>query len=800
MTVNATLSDLIAATAPAGGELIYLVQGGNSRKLSLGTVGAGLLDDSTTSEALTTLGVSSFMQSVLNDTGATTASATLGLAIGSNVQAYDAALASIAGLTTVANRMIYTTASDTYATTTLTSFARTLLDDTTASAVLTTLGVSTFIKTVLDDTGGTTARTTLGAVNIAGDTMTGTLEIRRSSDDTTGAIMALGKRRTASQPLDGDTIAQYSLRSVKADGSVYTHAMMRAIATENHSDTQRGYQVNFSYVPEGTASIRDMIVVDDDGVRIRGDGSYEQAVVTPGGWGADTGAAAATNDTAFAALIAQLGTRGIDLQGATWPVTSVPTANAFNGFWRIASFDAGATIDLPAKHTMDWYECQLDGGQKSISWPQDTMAAYNGLVYLGYMAGNGHDPGTNDWTLATSKNQCKDFTRFDTGQAFDFGAVEVEVWSSGIIPPNQALTPYDAATQYALAQDGSFLKLFQRRLAQYDASDSGGGLVETESAWTAITVGGATFGQGLRTAADSAYSVTTSGIPTLCHGMTPYGANAADAGAFLFGFHGLSGMSTGPHIAYVQSEPRDGAATIGFVGRIGMTTEGVEPTVAWSHVGGSTRLCGFIRNQSTSYAMRFWEATGINQASVEAASMYSHPAGGSFATLSPVPCRMRPKRQGATSGWVATSETLDGDDNDELHFAFTGKRTRSDASPGKVGLYWGRVTRSGGTFGNIWTRAKIVKIADLYFANANVVENSNQVGVCSMAFSDANTLHIAASTETPAIKADYDGQSLLKVITIKLHDTYADTGERELYDAGLTRPTYVQRTPEYTAY
>src|SRR5690606_31184134 len=49
--------------------------------------------------------------------------------IGATVQAYDAGLDSIAALVTSADKMIYTTASDTYAVTPLTAFARSILDD-----------------------------------------------------------------------------------------------------------------------------------------------------------------------------------------------------------------------------------------------------------------------------------------------------------------------------------------------------------------------------------------------------------------------------------------------------------------------------------------------------------------------------------------------------------------------------------------------------------------------------------------------------------------------------------------------
>ena len=95
-------------------------------------------------------------------TGASTASAArtnLGLAIGTDVQAFDAELAAIAGLISANDTMPYFTGSGTASVTTITSAARSLLDDATVAAMRTTLDVDQA------GTDNSTAVTLAGAYN-----------------------------------------------------------------------------------------------------------------------------------------------------------------------------------------------------------------------------------------------------------------------------------------------------------------------------------------------------------------------------------------------------------------------------------------------------------------------------------------------------------------------------------------------------------------------------------------------------------------------------------------------------------
>ena len=107
-------------------------------------------------------------------TGSTSASAArtaLGVSIGTDVQAFNTALASISGLTTAADKGVYTTSSDTYAVYDLTSYGRSLIGvaDETACKALTNLEIGTDVQAhsaVLDAT--TASFTTAAETKLSG--------------------------------------------------------------------------------------------------------------------------------------------------------------------------------------------------------------------------------------------------------------------------------------------------------------------------------------------------------------------------------------------------------------------------------------------------------------------------------------------------------------------------------------------------------------------------------------------------------------------------------------------------------
>ena len=131
--------------------------------LSGSALGSGITSSSLTSLGTVTTGTWSAGTIAVNKggTGATdaeTARTNLGLAIGTNIQAYDAELAAIAGLASAANKLPYFTGSGLASLADFSSFGRSLIDDVDASAARTTLGLGTMATQAASNvaiTGGT---------------------------------------------------------------------------------------------------------------------------------------------------------------------------------------------------------------------------------------------------------------------------------------------------------------------------------------------------------------------------------------------------------------------------------------------------------------------------------------------------------------------------------------------------------------------------------------------------------------------------------------------------------------------
>ena len=122
----------------------------------------------------------------MDDATAAAQRTTLGLAIGSDVQAYDAELAALAGLTSAADALPYFTGAGTAATTTFTAAGRALVDDATAAAQRATLGAAAL-----------GANTFAGEQNLADNLLT-----RPAIKDYGETVNAIGSIGGGSQDID----------------------------------------------------------------------------------------------------------------------------------------------------------------------------------------------------------------------------------------------------------------------------------------------------------------------------------------------------------------------------------------------------------------------------------------------------------------------------------------------------------------------------------------------------------------------------------------------------------------------
>lgn len=128
MVDGGTETDITVSYDDDAGKLNFVIDNTIARINSPSFTGTPLTPTAALGTSTTQIASTAFVLNEISD-----------LDLGNTYQPLDAALTSISGLTTSADLLIYTTAEDTYTTSSLTEFARSILDDADAATVRTTL-------------------------------------------------------------------------------------------------------------------------------------------------------------------------------------------------------------------------------------------------------------------------------------------------------------------------------------------------------------------------------------------------------------------------------------------------------------------------------------------------------------------------------------------------------------------------------------------------------------------------------------------------------------------------------------